>query len=452
MSCAANFVVRVTSVLALGLALSFLCHEAFGQESDEPAEVFVGRIEHNLGEIPNEKILIGLPKAITTDTGELFVYPNTTSTSALPDQKWNGLQQGSNRQSTIFSDSGDAPLALTPQEYVDRSNDLNKSESVNKSQSVLAPSKNTPKYIKEPSPYKPIFQHLDLGDRPVKSRLGRVWGRLFGCDYVPMGIGSERLGYTMFLLDNPPLNSTKLRFNSYNNQDRFFDGSKPLDDPLDDQRDSLFTFQELRLQFEVGSPKFSVTTELPYVAINPDGQDDDVEAYDNHSGYGDMSITTKTVLKDGKNIQVTQIFRTFIASGNSGKNLGVGHASFETGAMFRKKFRPQTEFAGELLYHWPAGTGGEQIMKWGLGMTHVAYDSDDFAILPSVEFTGWSIVDAEGSNEGFHSYTCTPALRFAFDRPGDLGLFDAGFAASIPLTSNDRWYDDALMLELRWTF
>lgn len=435
MSCAANFVVRVTCVLALGLALSFLCHEAFGQESDEPAEVFVGRIEHNLGEIPNEKILIGLPKAITTDTGELFVYPNTTSTPALPDQKWNGLQQGSNRQSTIFSDSGDAPLALTPIEYADRSNDLNKSESVNKSQSVLAPSKKTPKYIKEPSPYKPIFQHLDLGDRPVKSRLGRVWGRLFGCDYVPTGIGSERLGYTMFLLDNPPLNSTKLRFNSYVNQDRFFDG---VEQPF------TFDSQELRLQFEVGSPKFSVTTELPYVAINPDG------AVGNHSGYGDMSITTKTVLKDGKNIQVTQIFRSFIASGNSGKNLGVGHASFETGAMFRKKFRPQTEFAGELLYHWPAGAG-EQIMKWGLGMTHVAYDSDDFAILPSVEFTGWSIVDAEGSNEGFHSCTCTPALRFAFDRPGDLGLFDAGFAASIPL-DNDRWYDDALMLELRWTF
>ena len=92
-------------------------------------------------------------------------------------------------------------------------------------------------------------------------------------------------------------------------------------------------------------------------------------------------------------------------------------------------------------------------MKWGLGMTHVAYGSDDFAILPSLEFTGWSFVDQASDGEGFHSFSLTPALRFAFDRPGDLGLFDAGFAASIPLSGDeDRWYSHALMLELRWTF
>ena len=84
-------------------------------------------------------------------------------------------------------------------------------------------------------------------------------------------------------------------------------------------------------------------------------------------------------------------------------------------------------------------------------MTHVAYDSDDFAILPSLEFTGCSIVHQASDGNGFHSFSLTPALRFAFDRPGNLGLFDAGFAASIPL-SEDRWYSHALMLELRWIF
>lgn len=441
LSCVAKSVVRAIGLLAFGLTFIPTCDEGWSQETSNatggPNEVFVGRIEHNLGKAPNEAILIGLPKAISTDTGELLVYPNAMSTSAVPDQERNGFQFGKTRQSTIFSDSGDAPMALTPQEYTDRSSELHNA------QSILDYPLGTPGYISEPSPYKPIFQHLDLGDQPVRNRFGRLCDRLFGCDYTPSGIGSERLGYSMFLLDNPPLNNTRLRFNAFFNQDRLFDGKPPFVDEEKPSKFKLFDSQELRLQFEVGSPKFSVTTELPYVAINPDSDD-------NHSGYGDMSITTKTVLKDGNNVQVTQIFRSFIPSGNFDKKIGVGHASFETGAMFRRKFRPQTEFAGEVLYHWPAGDG-EQIMKWGLGMTHVAYDSDDFAILPSLEFTGWSIVDQVSDGKGFHFFSLTPALRFAFDRPGDLGLFDAGFAASIPL-SQDRWYSTALMLELRWTF
>ena len=431
---------RGIGLLAFGFTFIPTCDEGLSQETSKatggPNEVFVGRIEHNLGKASNEAILIGLPKAISTDTGELLVYPNAMSTSALPDQERNGFQSGNTRQSTIFSDSGDAPMALTPQEFADRPSELKNA------QSILDSSLGAPGYISAASPYKPIFQHLDLGDQQARNRFGRLCDRLFGCDYTPSGIGSERLGYSMFLLDNPPLNNTRLRFNAFYNQNRFFDGKPPFEN-------RLFDSQELRLQFEVGSPKFSVTTELPYVAINPDSTN--LNSTDkNHSGYGDMSITTKTVLKDGNNVQVTQIFRSFIPSGNYVKKIGVGHASFETGAMFRRKFRPQTEFAGEVLYHWPAGDG-EQIMKWGLGMTHVAYDSDDFAILPSLEFTGWSIVDQESDGNGFHSFSLTPALRFAFDRPGDLGLFDAGFAASIPL-SQDRWYSTALMLELRWTF
>ena len=450
-SSSARLVAKVFALLAFILTSSYLCAIGHAQEGTagvkKPVDAFVGRVEHNLEKTPNEAIFIGLPKAITTESGELLVYPNTTSTSVSPNQENNGFQFGDTRQSTIFSGSGDAPMALTPQEYLDRTNQSQSPTSILDSSSGALGNYN------ETSPYEPIFQHLDRGNQPDRSRLGRLSDRLFGCcsgrplnyflsdrlfgcSNVPAGIGSERLGYSMFLIDTPPLNNTRLRFNAFYNQTRFSDGKKPADI-------TLFDSQEVRLQFEVGSPKFSVTTELPYVAINP-------ETAPNHSGYGDMSITTKTVLKDGNNVQITQIFRSFIASGNFANNLGVGHASFETGAVIRRKFRPQTEFAGELLYHWPAGDG-EQIMKWGFGMTHVAYDSDDFSILPSLELTGWSILDGDPIISGFHSFTLTPAVRFAFDRPSDLGLFDAGVAASIPL-SDDRWYNQAIMLEFRWTF
>ena len=192
-------------------------------------------------------------------------------------------------------------------------------------------------------------------------------------------------------MDSPPANSTRLRLNFFDSQRRFYDGRKAL------PRDS----QELRLQLEIGGPKFSATTELPWVGYGSG----------NASGFGDMTMTTKTVLKDGNRVQLTQIFRTYFATGNAGSELGRGNVSFDTGVLIRTKLRPQTEIQGELLFSWPVGAapqvevGPFQMLKWGSGIVHTWYDSDRIAVLRSLELTGWN-------GGGTHAMMLTPGCRF----------------------------------------
>ncbi|MFT5299631.1 MAG: hypothetical protein ACI814_000404 [Mariniblastus sp.] len=396
-----------------------------------------GRVEDNISGKSKNGILVGLPTALSTADGQLIVNPNTVVApdegGQLPDDE----SAFETRQSAIFSGRGQAPLLLSPSTYSNAPDARGLATDVTEQEffGSGAGSRKRGRF------HDPIFQHIVHEQQPIRSLFERLRQKLFGCDYSTGGVGRERIAYSLFMIDLPPSSNTRLRFNSRYNQQRFYNGQTLIGN---------FDSQEMRLQMEAGGAKFSVTTELPYVAYSPDIPS--MDSGSNTSGFGDTSITTKTVLKDGDNLQVTQIFRSFIPSGNPGRNLGRGHASFETGVAMRRKFRPQTEFQGELLYYWPAGSAvATQMLKWGVGAAHVWHDSDDFAILPTLELTGWSVLDAKTDVSGFHSIMLTPGCRFVFDKSGDLGLFDAGISVNIPV-SQDHWHDGALSLEFRWSY
>ena len=209
---------------------------------------------------------------------------------------------------------------------------------------------------------------------------------------------------------------------------------------------------------EFGGPKMTVGTEIPIRILDPESQGA------NTAGLADMNITTKTVLLDGNDIQITQIFRTYMPTGAPTHGLGTGHVSMEPGLLFRVKWDEELYFHGEVKYWFPiAGDPNHsgQVLRYGIGTSHLAYETDSMALIPTMELVAWSVLDGRESNglpgggfnnvDGMTIINAIPGMRLVLDRGGDLGLFELGLSSQFAITG-PRWYDSLLRLDLRWSF
>ena len=130
-----------------------------------------------------------------------------------------------------------------------------------------------------------------------------------------------------------------------------------------------------------------MTTEIPLVLVDPVNNP-------NTAGLGDLQLTTKTVLLNGNDWEITQFFRTYLPTGDAMKGLGTGHVSLEPGFLFQYKWSPETYLHGELRYWFPIGgdpTQGGQVLRYGFGISHLLYENDVTAIIPTLEFVGWTV-------------------------------------------------------------
>ena len=131
--------------------------------------------------------------------------------------------------------------------------------------------------------------------------------------------------------------------------------------------------------------------------------------------------------------------------------------------MFRYKWSPETYIHSELKYFVPLASDpmvSGQVLTWGIGVSHVAYETDTTAIIPVLELIGNFIDDggystfptgAVASNDGSTIASLHPGVRFVYDTGGDLGLIELGLSASIPITDS-HFYDGLVRAELRWSF
>ena len=142
---------------------------------------------------------------------------------------------------------------------------------------------------------------------------------------------------------------------------------------------------------EVGGKKFSVGTDIPIRIVEP-------EVYGNSGGFGDVSIITKAVFLDGKKWQLANTFEVYIPSGDRSAGLGTGHASLEPGFAWRYKWSDVTYLHGDLKFWIPLGADdvhGGEVLSYGIAMSHVWRDGDDYAIMPTIEFVGMSFLDGQ---------------------------------------------------------
>jgi hypothetical protein len=215
-------------------------------------------------------------------------------------------------------------------------------------------------------------------------------------------------------------------------------------------------YLDLRFVSELAPSKsFSITTSLPVRSVDPTINPDT-------TGFGDMSVATKLVLLDGRYWQFTQWTRTDINTGSARKGLGNGHVTIEPGILGRYEWNPRLYFHGRLAFWVPLG-GDPQFsgpaLNYGVGASYVAYETDTFAAIPTLELIGWTFLDGQKTLpngavvdvDGEGAFSVLPGTRFVLGPAGDLGLFEVGVAGGFGF-GRDGWYDGIFRTELRWSF
>lgn len=300
---------------------------------------------------------------------------------------------------------------------------------------------------------KPFLNLFHGAVNAIRSQAGR-----------DVGVGVERLPFALFEIDAAqPSNNFRLRFESatdweFADRVEYFWSRIGRKGPKLDAatiNEPSVDYQDIRLSFEVGGNRFSATTELPLRFIDP-------TIVGNTGGMGDMAITTKTVMLDGDTLQLTQVLRTQMPTGSSKRGLGSGHVAMEPGFVARYKWSERTLIHSELKLWFPIGAEpgfSGPVLRYGFGFANVLYDSDTFAVIPTFEFVGWSILSGQKTNEiglpqsidGENIINLYPGVRLVRDSDSELGLFELGLSGGASVTER-HWYRSVLRLDLRWTF
>lgn len=278
------------------------------------------------------------------------------------------------------------------------------------------------------------------------------------------GIGRERVALAPFEIEaSQPSNNLLMRFESvyglqYPDRSEYFWArtsalSRGKGPPLIEKS---VDYQDLRFRMEAGGAKFSATTEVYLRNLNP-------VVNGNTGGFGDMNVATKLVMVDGADWQISQVFRTYILTGAVNKGLGVGHVSLEPGVLLRYRQSDLTYWHGELKFWWPIAGDFEQageVLKYGFGASHLLYDSDRFAIMPTAEFGGLIFLDGlktlypsgvAAPVDGDFVINFFPGVRIVQDTGGDLGLLEWGAGGGFTIGSNG-WYNGLLRVDMRLTY
>jgi hypothetical protein len=271
------------------------------------------------------------------------------------------------------------------------------------------------------------------------------------------GIGSEWLDHAPFEIERAkPLSSFRVRFDAAYEQEfpdraEFFWGRIGGRGPA--AAETGVDYQDFRFRTELGSDKFSVATEIPLRVLDP-------EQNANTAGLGDMSLTTKTVLFEGEQWLITQIFKSHFNTGAPSHGLSTGHISLEPGVLFRYKWSDSTYLHSDLTYWFPLGgdpNHSGQVIRYGFGLSHIYYDSDAFAIIPTLEFVSWWVMDGQQTTtagatqeiDGQGILNIYPGVRFLFDTSRDCSVWDLGISGGVAVT-DDHWYQGLLRADIRW--
>lgn len=277
------------------------------------------------------------------------------------------------------------------------------------------------------------------------------------------GVGQERVMLAPFEIDvSQPFNNLRMRVDCAYNLERpdraeyYWARPSSLGGLGPSLPERSVDYQDIRFQLEFGGPKFSAATDIPIRVLDPD-------VNPNTAGFADMNLTTKLVLVDGKRWQVTQYFRTYFNTGFMPRGLGNGHVSIEPGFLGRMKWSDRTYFHSEIKFWVPTPGHPDhagEVLKFGAGVSHVWFETDSFAAMPTLELVGWSVLDGlettypagvpvEVDPEGI--FNIHPGIRFVRDADSDLGLFELGVSGAAAVTTN-RWYESLLRVEARFSF
>jgi hypothetical protein len=284
--------------------------------------------------------------------------------------------------------------------------------------------------------------------------------------YPDEGIGYERVVMAPFILDIArPMNQTALRTDlvyGWTLPDRSeafwartINGRGP---PLPERS---VRYQDIAYLTEIGSPGFSVRTVVPLRILDPENNA-------KTTGMGDMQLLTKTVLLNGSKWTLTQVNDVWFSTGAPGKGLGKGHTTMAPGLLAAYQRSDTTCLHGQFKFQFPLGGDPNfagELLHWGIGASHLWYDSDAFAIIPTIEMSFVSFLTGRATQypEPLDAAPLTPrvdgetistmhfGVRTVHDTGRDWGLVELGVSGGFQWGHNG-WYDSMMRLEFRLVY
>lgn len=274
------------------------------------------------------------------------------------------------------------------------------------------------------------------------------------------GIGSRQVPFALFHIDSvEPLPQMRLRadflqgLKTPDRAERYW--AAPPRGPS--QPESKVNSQIFSVYNETGGDHFAAFTEVPLIFLNP-------EVNGNTSGLGNITIGQKFLLTNPNNRrwQIAQILRTYLPTGSASRGLGNGLVALEPGLLFRYRANELTYFHGELKYWIP--TNGDpahagQIVQYGTGVSRVLWQTDERAVLSTLELIGSTIGDGQATLpdgtlkrvNGETFFSILPGIRTTLGPSGDLGLLEVGVSSGLTF-AGAGWYDSRVLFDLRWSY
>lgn len=322
----------------------------------------------------------------------------------------------------------------------------------------LAPLAPEPVFNPQPDYIQPVFGDIIGEDGPIYLDDSIACDSCCGGNEMT-GIGRERVMHAPFVVTtSQPFNHYQFGLDLNYNFDRpnraEYLWAGPPAGPL--LGETHVDYQDFTFRIEAGTSRFSTSTTIPFRAIDP-------EIAGNHFGFSNMIITTKTVLLDGRKWQITQLLNTYLNTGSAGKGLGNGHTTMEPGVLVRYEVDPYNYLHGEMKYWFPIG-GNKlfegQVFSSGLAWSHLAVDTDDLALIYTLEGTHSVIESGRFSPpgvgvprriDGHNIFTGHIGARMIWDTGGDLGVIEYGLNYGVPLGGH-QWSEHRILFNVRFSF
>ncbi len=270
------------------------------------------------------------------------------------------------------------------------------------------------------------------------------------------GIAYERVAYAPFVIDvTSPMTQWAIQIEAANDfrhpdlAEYIF--AAPSSGPPTQRS---INYQDYNFIGEMGNSAFSVKAIMPVRCVDPD-------TGGSTAGLGDAEVEIKLVPLSGERWKIAGCLDFDIPSGAASRGMGRGFLALEPGLLASLRWTDATYLHAEMKYLIPIplapGVAGT-ILTWGVGVSHVLYDADAFAIIPTAEFVCYSIFDASETlltpapvtNQigDLTVPTINLGFRLVSDRFRDLGTVEWGVSLGINLSSSN-WWAEMARTELR---
>jgi hypothetical protein len=290
--------------------------------------------------------------------------------------------------------------------------------------------------------------------------LGRTFARLHNCICCPDPCYEPRwhaAANAAFFQDAArPVTMTRIRWDHATSV-RFPDRNNFLFPTVQAAPVTGVSYDNLLLSMEAGGDAFSITVDTLYRNIETPNQN--WGAGTNHAGFGDIAITTKSLLIDCELLQLSFQFRTGIPTGSSGNGLGLGLVSLEPSLLFSVKLWEETYFQSQISEWIPLGSSDTagSLLHYHFALNHVLWRAPcchDMLFVGTLEANCISFQAGNFTNEagvlvpssGTTYVTVGPGLRYQLCERMDFGV-----AAQFAVTQ-DSYAEQLYRTEFRWRF